>query len=128
MLNRSRNSLFKLCSCVVTPYNDVVGYQRLGKTYCLFLQGEPEDGGGKVYSNVGIPPHQYTASRPRRPWLEPCIAVKNFKSRKFFIVRETLRAVAVFTEILCEPWNKESDCVLRYLKTLFQLRKLCIVE
>jgi hypothetical protein len=46
---------------IVMPCSDVVGY-------CF--QIHPEGGGSTVLRNVGILPHQYMASQPRRPRLE----------------------------------------------------------
>jgi len=52
---------------VIIPCSDVVGHQYFGGPCCLHLQG---DGGSMVLQNVGILPHVYTVSQPRRPWLE----------------------------------------------------------
>jgi len=46
----------------------VVGYQHFRGPRCFHLQGG--DGGSMDLWNVGILPHHYTASQPRRPWLE----------------------------------------------------------
>jgi len=46
-----------------------VGYQRFGGPWCLHHQGEVKRG-SKVLQNVGIRPQNYTATQPRRTWLE----------------------------------------------------------
>jgi len=36
---------------------------------CSDVGAHPEDGSSNILRNVGIIPHQYTASEPSRPWL-----------------------------------------------------------
>jgi len=59
--NSSRVAVF----CVLTPCGNVVGYQCFGGP-----SGWNEDEGRKVFRNVGILPHRYRGSQPRRPRLE----------------------------------------------------------
>jgi hypothetical protein len=53
---------------VVTPYSDLVGYQRF-EVPCQF-HFHPEDGGSIVLQNACIFPRRYTMSLPRIPRLQ----------------------------------------------------------
>jgi hypothetical protein len=78
---------------VVTPCSDVVGYQPLGGGLWLHAPG---DGVSTVLRNVGILPHHYTASQPRKtstlcssPWKAKMLVVT--ASPGFFFFAEIWR-------------------------------------
>jgi hypothetical protein len=50
---------------VVMPCNVMVEYQHFGGPCCLLIQDKDE--GSKFLLNVGILPHHYIMSQPRRP-------------------------------------------------------------
>jgi hypothetical protein len=62
---------------VLTPCgDDVAEYKRFGGPFCLSSSLHLEDGGNKFLRNVGILPHNHTASQPIRPRLELiCVCV-----------------------------------------------------
>jgi hypothetical protein len=51
---------------VLVPCRLISRYKRFGETYCLHLQGCPEDGDRMFLQNAGIYQQVYIAPKPRR--------------------------------------------------------------